>query len=152
MSDRVYARGPLLVAIFLPLLALPMIATAASPDKKALRADAIVVMNATIRVSTGALYCDRYVQRNAPLVAAAQQWSERQRAPIERVTAIIAKSGGLSDQEKDASNKTAFAAWRDLDAGRCDGLLRDIESGALDLDKHPDTAPALKRIMDADAP
>jgi hypothetical protein len=152
MSDCPSTRGPLLVAMVLPLLGLATVATAASPDKKALRADALVVMNATIRVSTGALYCDRYVQPNARLVAAAQRWNERQRAPIERVTAIIAKSGGLSDQEKDASNKTAFATWRNLDASRCDGLLHDIESGALDLDKHADTAPALKRIMGSDAP
>jgi len=142
----------MLASMVLPLLGLATLTTAASPDKKALRADALVVMNAAIRVSTGALYCNKFVQPNPRLVAAAQQWNERQRAPIERVTAIIEKSGGLSDQEKDASNKTAFAAWQDLDSARCAGLLRDIESGALDLDKHPDTAPAIKRIMDSDAP
>ncbi|HUO88307.1 MAG TPA: hypothetical protein VMU08_03960 [Rhizomicrobium sp.] len=121
----------------------------ASADDDASRADALVVMQAVIRVTTNAEYCNKRVRANPQLMTDALAWNGRQRAAIERVAAVIEKSGGLSKQEKDDSNATAAAEWKTLDVGKCDALRRDIESGTLDLDKHPDTAPALERLLDA---
>ena len=140
-------RGLACLLLLLTLCAAPSLAPAA--DKDAVRKDALVVMHAVIRVTTSAEYCNKRVRANPRLVTAALEWNGRQRAAIERVAAVIEKSGGLSMQEKNASNEAAAAEWKALDVAQCDSLLRDIESGALDLDKHPDTAPALKRIMDA---
>jgi len=100
-------------------------------------------------VTTNAEYCNKRVRANPQLMTDALAWNGRQRAAIERVAAVIEKSGGLSKQEKDDSNATAAAEWKTLDVGKCDALRRDIESGTLDLDKHPDTAPALERLLDA---
>src|SRR5262249_18372766 len=131
---------------------LGMAGSSAAADKKALRADALLLMQAAVRVATGARYCDEHVQHNAPLLDAAKRWSERQRDVLERVAAFIEKSGGLSSGEKDAANRAAFAAWKGLDAGGCDELLRNIESGTLDLDKSAETAAALQRIMASASP
>jgi hypothetical protein len=142
-------RSRLLARLLVGGLLLPPAATAASPDKDAARNDALVVLHAVIRVTTSAEYCNKFIHANPRLLQAALQWNGRQRAPIERVAAVIERAGGLSQQEKDASNEAAAAEWKALDAGHCDSLLRDIESGALDLDKQPDTADAIKRIMGA---
>jgi hypothetical protein len=83
---------------------------------------------------------------------AAQQWNGRQRASIERAAVVIERTGGLSQQEQNASNQTASTEWKALDAAHCDNLLRDIENGALDLDTYPDTAAAIKRIMGSETP
>jgi hypothetical protein len=130
----------------------PAAATAASPGKEALRHDALLILHAVIRVTTSAEYCNNLIRANPRLLTAAQQWNRRQRASIERVAAVIERTGGLSQQEQDTSNQTASAEWNALDAAHCDHLLRDIENGALDLDTYPDTAAAIKRIIGSETP
>jgi hypothetical protein len=131
-------------------------AAQADDDKESLRNDALLLMGACVMPAGIAAYCNKYVEQNDRLIAAAVAWNKRNDAAMKRTLRVFNWAGGMSDADRQALDRAAFEAVKESvesepdRAGYCRNVAEILETGQMDLDKSEGTAPAFRRIMAAE--
>ena len=129
--------------------------TAQGDDKESLRNDALLLMGASVLPPGTAAYCNKYVEPNDRLIAAAVAWNRRNDAALKQIVRVFQWTGGMSDADRVALDRYAYQLVKESvesepdRAGYCRGIADQLDGGGMDLDRRDTTAPALKRIMAA---
>jgi hypothetical protein len=115
--------------------------------------DAMLLMGAGAWVPGIAAYCNKYVEPNEQLLAAAVAWNKRHEAELKQTVRAIEWAGGLTQEEKNLIDGMAFSLLKKKvetqsdKAECCQFVAQSLASGTLDLANREDTALPLRRIM-----
>jgi hypothetical protein len=139
-----------IITALLPVL-LGVSSVSAQSDK-ARSQDLLFLIGTSLAVPGIAAYCEKYIEKNPGLIAAAQRWNQRHQKVQELIIDGIKRAGGLSVEQKRKFDSEAFQLLKkEIEGERdkvayCRDAARIIDAGDMDFSKRPDTAAALSRL------
>lgn len=116
------------------------------------RDDAMLLMGAATWVPGLAAYCNKYVEPNKDLLAAAQSWNQRHNADLKKIVSVVKATGGLTKDEKRAIDQLTMRMLKqEVDSqsdkqAYCKQVETALTQRLLDLEQREDTAQAIKRV------
>lgn len=123
--------------------------------QKVLHDDAIHLMGSGLFVPTMAGYCEKFVEPNPALIAAATDWNKRNAAFMDRIIETLKWTGGWTEDEKNGYDRGTVATIKRMvdssedRAAFCRSQIDILRDEKSDLDKNEVTAPLLRRVMNA---
>jgi hypothetical protein len=115
--------------------------------------DAVRLLASGLYVRNVTAYCTQQAGLDPALLASAARWAERNRAITDKAAEVAQSQGGLGPRAQAMMGRFADETIRDDLARRpsvrafCEALPARLDSGAIDLDRRPELAPAVRRVM-----
>jgi hypothetical protein len=132
----------------------PAIAPVHAIDLSAPRTkDLLQLMGVSLLPAGIAAYCNKKVEPNQKLLEAAERWNARHLSVMENIVRALEEDGGLSENQKRVFDVRAYKTVEAMvesesDKGAfCSDIAGLMDRGMLDLERQPDTASAMSRIM-----